>query len=87
MGKGSRKKGQRVEKGSPPEINAPSAQGYLPRPLVVLLFLSLLAILIYSNTFSSSFQFDDIPNIVENPQIKDLTNCRKKTASTKRIAH
>ncbi len=74
MGKGSRKKGKRVEKGSPPEINAPPPQGYLPRPLAVLFLLSLLATLIYSNTFSSPFYFDDTPNIVENPQIKDLSN-------------
>jgi len=74
MGKGSRKKGKRVEKGSPPEINAPPSQGYLPRPLAVLFLLSLLATLIYSNTFSSPFHFDDTPNIVENPQIKDLSN-------------
>ncbi len=63
-----------MEKGSPPEINAPPPQGYLPRPLVVLFLLSLLATLIYSNTFSSPFYFDDTPNIVENPQIKDLSN-------------
>jgi len=74
MGKGSRKKRKRVEKGSPPEINAPPPQGYLPRPLAVLLLLSLLTIIIYSNTFSSPFYFDDTANIVENPQIKDLKN-------------
>jgi len=74
MGKASRKKGKRVEKGSPPEINAPPPQCYLPRPLAVLFLLSLLATLIYSNTFSSPFHFDDKFNIVENPQIKDLSN-------------
>ncbi|MFQ5540467.1 MAG: tetratricopeptide repeat protein, partial [Candidatus Binatia bacterium] len=63
-----------MEKGSPPEINAPPPQGYLARPLAVLFLLSLLATLIYSNTFSSPFYFDDTRNIVENPQIKDLSN-------------
>ena len=36
-----------------------------------LLVIALLAALIYSNTFSSSFHFDDVPNIVENSRIKD----------------
>ncbi len=44
------------------------------QPLIVLLFLSLLAFLIYSNTFSSSFHFDDEDSIVENPWIKKLSN-------------
>jgi len=74
MGKASRKKGKQVEKGTPPEIVAPLPQGLLARPLAALLLLSLLATLIYSNTFSSPFHFDDTANIVENPQIKDLSN-------------
>jgi tetratricopeptide (TPR) repeat protein len=31
-------------------------------------------LLIYSNTFSSPFHFDDIPNIVENSKLRDLSN-------------
>jgi tetratricopeptide (TPR) repeat protein len=46
----------------------------LTNPLIVLLSLSLLTSLIYSNTFSASFQFDDINNIVENPQIKKFSS-------------
>ena len=46
------------------------------KQLTVLLFLALLATAIYSNTFSASFHFDDIYNIVENAWIKDLKNLR-----------
>lgn len=42
------------------------------RQLGVLLLLTLLATLTYSNTFSSSFHFDDRPSILENPHIKHL---------------
>ncbi len=44
------------------------------QPLIVLFFLSVLVSLIYSNTFSSSFHFDDEDSIVENPWIKKLSN-------------
>lgn len=39
-----------------------------------LLIISLLGALIYSNTLTSSFQFDDKLNIVDNPFIRDLAN-------------
>ncbi len=29
---------------------------------------------VYSNTFYASFHFDDIPNIIENPKIKNIGN-------------
>lgn len=32
------------------------------------------AFAVYSNTFYASFHFDDIPNIVENPKIKNINN-------------
>lgn len=51
-----------------------SPQDVLTKSLPVFLVLTLLATLIYSNTFSAPFVFDDIPNIVENPRIKDLKN-------------
>jgi protein O-mannosyl-transferase len=55
--------------------NSPlSPQSFWTRPLPVLVFLSLLAILIYSNTFSSTFHFDDARNIVDNFKIKDLSH-------------
>src|SRR5438045_3911055 len=42
--------------------------------LTVLFFLSLLTILIYSNTLSASFQYDDISNIVQNPGIRNFSS-------------
>ena len=44
------------------------------RLLSILLLISLLATLIYSNTFSSSFHFDDFLTIYDNPEIKDLSS-------------
>jgi len=62
----------------PSQITPPSSdlrpKDFPVRSLAVLLLLSLLATLIYSNTFSIPFQFDDADNIVENPQVKDLAN-------------
>ncbi|MCK5236358.1 MAG: tetratricopeptide repeat protein [Deltaproteobacteria bacterium] len=43
-------------------------------PLIVVAFLSFLAFVIYSNTFSSPFQLDDIRAIVDNDKIRDLSN-------------
>jgi len=62
----------------PSQITPPSfflwPNDFPVRSLAVLLLLSLLAALIYSNTFSIPFQFDDADNIVQNPQVKDLAN-------------
>ena len=41
---------------------------------VTIAVIALLTFIAYSNTFSSPFQFDDIPNIVENRQIRSLSN-------------
>ncbi len=41
-------------------------------PVVHFAIIVILGIIIYSNTFNSSFHFDDIPNIVENSAIKDI---------------
>lgn len=38
-----------------------------------ILLIALLGLLAYSNTFNSSFHFDDEPNIIDNPSIKNLT--------------
>jgi Flp pilus assembly protein TadD len=43
------------------------------RPIIHLVFIALLGLLVYSNTFNSSFHFDDYPYIVENPIVKDLS--------------
>jgi tetratricopeptide (TPR) repeat protein len=49
------------------------------RYFTILVFLhitiiTITALLIYSNTFSAPFHFDDEPNIIENNKIKDLSN-------------
>ncbi len=44
------------------------------RPFIYILLIVLLSLTAYSNTFTSSFQFDDDIFIVENPTIKDLGN-------------
>jgi len=78
MGRARRTKEQRQKKPSPPQITPPSSffgPKDLPvRSLAVLLLLSVLAALIYANTFSVPFQFDDADNIVQNPWVKDLAN-------------
>jgi hypothetical protein len=41
---------------------------------LVFFILAVTALLIYSNTFSSPFQFDDKSNIVDNYKLRDLSN-------------
>jgi len=73
VGKASREKTQhKVDKTIADEADL--LRRYSPDPLPAVLLLALLALLIYSNTFSVPFVFDDIRNIVDNPQIKDLRN-------------
>lgn len=59
---------------SRPGYTLPLQPDLVTRPLPVLLLLALLAALIYSNTFSIPFLFDDLKNIVENQRIRDLRN-------------
>jgi protein O-mannosyl-transferase len=63
-----------IKKSYTPKTVALAPEAFLTRPFPVLALLSLLAILIYSNTFSSTFHFDDTQNIMQNPKIKDLSN-------------
>ena len=56
------------------EIPALVIKRSLTHPWIVFLLLAILATLIYSNTFSASFHLDDTQNIVENSQIKNLSN-------------
>ncbi|MBI3609568.1 MAG: tetratricopeptide repeat protein [Nitrospirae bacterium] len=51
--------------------NREKAHGLLTRPVAVFFTIALLATLIYSNTFSSTFHFDDNHTIVHNARIKD----------------
>lgn len=45
---------------------------FLHKPVVHVLLIIILGLLAYSNTFHVPFQFDDLPNIVENPIVKNL---------------
>jgi len=78
MGRARRAKEQQQKKLSPQQTTPPSSffgpKDFPVSSLAVLLLLSLLALLIYSNTFSIPFQFDDADNIVQNPRVKDLAN-------------
>jgi tetratricopeptide (TPR) repeat protein len=44
----------------------------LNKPFIHVLTIIFVVLLIYSNTFNAPFQFDDAPNIVDNPAIKDF---------------
>lgn len=74
MGKASRSKRERVEAPSSTAISVEPRRPLIVRPIPILLLLAFLAALIYFNTFSSSFHFDDRSNIVNNPRIRDLAN-------------
>lgn len=45
--------------------------GFLRKKTVHLFLIAAVALIAYSNTFNVPFVFDDIPNIVENPLLKD----------------
>jgi len=74
MGKASRGKEQPAPKVSPLKTQVSPFTDLWTQPWTVLLILSLLSILIYSNTFSASFQLDDVTNIVNSLQIRNLSN-------------
>ena len=42
--------------------------------VVAILLISITTLIIYSNTFTSPFHFDDIPNIVEDNKIREISN-------------
>ncbi|HUJ79957.1 MAG TPA: tetratricopeptide repeat protein [Nitrospiria bacterium] len=53
---------------------APPPASLWARPWAVFLLLALLGLIVYSNTFSSPFQFDDHPAIVNNPAVKHFSS-------------
>lgn len=69
-----RGEGSGLEKVETSEPVSPWSQFSFTRTLGVLALLSLVGLLIYSNTFSAAFHFDDYTNIEKNPQIQDLKN-------------
>ncbi len=52
----------------------PAISKKLQRPLVQVIFIAVLACLVYSNTCSVPFQFDDYLTIVDNAFVKNLSN-------------
>ena len=53
---------------------AHTKRDFIEKRVVHFFLILLFALLSYSNTFHVPFLFDDIPNIVENPVIRDLGN-------------
>ena len=45
-------------------------------PFVSLVLIGLVGIIIYANSFDCSFHFDDFSNIVDNPDVHDVTDLR-----------
>jgi len=52
--------------------------------VVAIFLISIATLIIYSNTFTSPYHFDDIPNIVEDNKIRDISNFRD-TSGTRYI--
>jgi protein O-mannosyl-transferase len=72
--KSSQKKEHPRESALPSETMPLPPSSLWDQPWTVLLLLSLLAILIYSDAFSASFHFDDYFFIVDNPLIKNFSS-------------
>ncbi|MBI5203389.1 MAG: tetratricopeptide repeat protein [Nitrospirae bacterium] len=52
----------------------PSKWSLFNKPIVHFFLIAIAGFLVYSNTFNAPFQFDDIDNIIENYNLRDLTN-------------
>ena len=82
MGKASRKKKTLTKAGSSTKAQIdlqtrsgiPAAFGFLYKPFFHIFLIITLTFLAYSNTFHSSFQFDDYDYIVNNLKLKNLSN-------------
>ncbi len=46
----------------------------LKKPVFHIIFIAILGLIVYSNTFQVPFHFDDTPNIVENYKLRNLDN-------------
>jgi tetratricopeptide (TPR) repeat protein len=55
---------------------------FLNKTLLHLILIAVLSLIAYSNTFDSSFHYDDKRYIVDNPVIKDLTNFVQPSSSS-----
>jgi protein O-mannosyl-transferase len=78
MGRSSRAKRKarkvRIDESSSEHLIRPDNRGFLEKKVVHVFFITIIALLAYSNTFHSPFQFDDVAQIVKNPFIRDLDN-------------
>ncbi|MBI4688821.1 MAG: hypothetical protein HY754_00890, partial [Nitrospirae bacterium] len=79
MGKASRKKQQKTSQAKPIakakhlKIEETSNKwNSFNKPIFHLFLIAIVGFIAYSDTFRVPFQFDDTPNIVKNPIIKDL---------------
>jgi protein O-mannosyl-transferase len=75
MAKPNKTSSSSVQKNMTPRLSEKRNQSSLYRHLIAIGLIAGVAFLVYSNTFSVPFQFDDRPNITQNPniQIKVLT--------------
>jgi tetratricopeptide (TPR) repeat protein len=80
MGKASRKKRFSSERRYEPEKASLPGSGLLGKPIVHIIFISVICLLAYANTFKVPFQFDDKESIVENHTIKNLGALIKPSA-------
>lgn len=74
MGKKDRKLKRVPGAETVPSVSRTSLETFASRPILVFLLLAVLGGIVYSHTFSVPFHFDDRPNIVHNPRVKDLTH-------------
>jgi protein O-mannosyl-transferase len=78
MGKSSRPKviaqAARIDERRSETLKRPDASRFPKKKVIHLLLVTVIALLAYSNTFHSPFQFDDIEQIVRNHSITDINN-------------
>jgi len=79
MGKASRKKKTlaktvTVDTSRNRESATSVKTGFLDKPVVYILIIIIWGLLVYSNTFHATFQFDDRTNIIENYKLRYLSN-------------
>ncbi|MFH0795948.1 MAG: tetratricopeptide repeat protein [Candidatus Omnitrophota bacterium] len=58
------------------EVGSKGFKNHSPSTLITVIAICLLGVLVYSNTFHSSFHFDDTQNIVTNYAIRNISNLR-----------
>lgn len=85
MGKASRSRKSHIPKTGISAAGSRAASvgfpktGYFQKTFIHIVLIAALGFIGYSNTFQSPFHWDDTPNIVENPVIKNLDNFLSST--------